>query len=144
MQTSLDYIITDEVIERNVQDCEVLSDDAIDNVSDHLPIVASISIVKALPKVTVKPDNISVWHKATSDQLIAYQLDMESELRILNTVDYHTNAEIIIYQMQFLSRCSTVQQNIYHKVSIINIQNHTGMIKTNVYVLICDKRGFIG
>ena len=59
MQTSLDYIITDEVIERNVQDCEVLSDDAIDNVSDHLPIVASISIVKTLPKITVKPDNIS-------------------------------------------------------------------------------------
>ena len=35
--------------------------------------------------------------------------------------------------MQFLSICSKVQQNIYHKVSIIYmyIQNHTGMIKSN-------------
>ena len=121
MQTSLDYIITDEVIERNVQDCEVLSDDAIHNVSDHLPIIASISIVKTLPKITVKPDNISTaWHKATSDQLIAYQLDMESELRILNTVDYKTNAEInhltnAISEQMLNSSAKYIPQSKYNK-----------------------------
>ena len=121
MQTSLDYIITDEVIERNVQDCEVLSDDAIDNVSDHLPIIASISMVKTLHKVTVKLDNISTaWHKATPDQFIAYQLDMESELRILNTVDYKTNAEInyltnAISEQMLNSSAKHIPQSKYNK-----------------------------
>lgn len=72
-----------------------MTEDAIDNVSDHLPIVITMSLACAVTKSPYNPSCISAaWHKANPEQILAYQSDMEHSLNNLISHEIQTSKEI--------------------------------------------------
>lgn len=96
-KTSLDYIITDDIAEKHVQECEVMCDGAVDIVSDHLPILVSLSFGRMIHvPITnkVRMHKNAAWHKASADQITAYQRDMEEPLFSLLKTSIATTQDI--------------------------------------------------
>ena len=88
----IDHILCPASFRRNLGDCWVIEDDPL-NLSDHLPIVAKITIY---PQVARPADphlsNSSNWKKCSPEQLKAYQvLSMQS----LPTIPQHWDRSTI-------------------------------------------------
>ena len=68
-RSTLDYIITDDITEKHVQECEVMCDGAIDTVSDHLPILVNFAFGRMIHVPNINKVNVrknAAWHKASA------------------------------------------------------------------------------
>lgn len=115
-KTTLDYIITDDITENNVQECEVMCDGAIDTVSDHLPVLVNFAFGRMIHVPNINKVNVrknAAWHKASAEQITAYQRDMEEplfsllQIPVTTTQDIDELANTICEHM-----CKSAQKNI--------------------------------
>ena len=115
-KTTLDNIITDDITEKHVQECEVMCDGAIDTVSDHLPILVNFAFGRMIHVPNINKVNVrknAAWHKASAEQITAYQRDMEEplfsllQIPVTTTQDIDELANTICEHM-----CKSAQQNI--------------------------------
>ena len=73
-KTTLDYIITDDITEKHVQECEVMCDGATDIVSDHLLILVNFSFGRKIHVPNTNKVNVrknAAWHKVSAEQITA-------------------------------------------------------------------------
>ena len=93
-QTTLDYILFDKFILKNLQHYVIIKEGTISLTSDHLPVVATFNLQISRHHLHYSKTKLPAWHKATPESLAEYKTQVTNALARKTTQNLQNESDI--------------------------------------------------
>lgn len=113
-QTTLDCILFDKFVLKNVKHYVIIQEGTIFITSDHLPIVATFDLHISRHQLHYSETKLPAWHKATPESLAEYKTQVTNALARKTAQNIQTKSDVtnFFHEISGILICANVQETL--------------------------------